>query len=300
MSDFKALRLAAIVLGCHSIPADPTQSASLQPVTNPPSSQFATRDAAPLTDAASPALATPAAAIAALQPLTAEGPSIQLAVSGFRDAVVSVPLGARTPRPILVALHGNFDRPEWQCETWRDITKGYSFVLCPRGIPRRDVPAQSDCWEYGSMDQTDRELEAGLLALRDRFGQYIAAGPVLFTGFSLGAILGVGILKRHPGKYGPIVFSEGGNEGWSMATVKKIVPQTDDAGTFLPLRLLYACGQTDCLSKSKATGKLIERAGGQVRVVSGGNVGHMYDGPVAQAIANEWQWLIQDDPRWRD
>jgi poly(3-hydroxybutyrate) depolymerase len=255
---------------------------------------------APLPDAASAASATLAAASAELQALTAEGPTLQLAVEGFRDAIVSVPIGARRRRPILIALHGNFDRPEWQCETWRDITKGFPFIVCPRGIPRRDVPAKWDRWEYGSMDQTDRELEAGLASLRERFGPYIATGPVLFTGFSLGAILGVGILKRHPGKYGPIVFSEGGNEGWSITTVKKIAPPTGDAGTFLPLRLLYACGQTDCVFKSKATAKIIERAGGQSRVVSGGNVGHMYDGPVAQAIAREWQWLIQDDPRWRD
>ncbi len=199
---------------------------------------------------------------------------------------------------MLVALHGNFDRPEWQCETWRDITQGYPFILCPRGILRRDVPAKLDRWEYSSMDQTDRELEAGLAALRKQFSQYFAPGSILFTGFSLGAILGVGILKRHPGQYGPVVFSEGGNENWSVATVRKIAPIDDDAGSTHALRMLYACGQTDCVAKSKATSKIIERAGGEARVVSGGNVGHLYDGPVAAAIAREWQWLIQGDSRW--
>jgi predicted esterase len=203
---------------------------------------------------------------------------------GFRDAIVAVPLGARQLRPILVALHGNFDRPEWQCETWRDITKAYPFILCPRGIPRRDVPAKWDRWEYSSTDKTDHELEAGLAALREHFAEYIAPGPVLFTGFSLGAILGVGILKRHPGQFGPVVFTEGGNEGWSASTV--------------PLRVLFACGQADCIPKSKATGKIIERSGGEAQVVSGGNVGHMYDGPVAEAVARKWEWLIAGDERW--
>jgi len=233
-----------------------------------------------------------------LSPLTAGSDYMKLPVSGFRDAIVSVPVGATLPRPVLIALHGNFDRPEWQCETWRDITEGYPFILCPRGIPRSDVPAKLDRWEYSSMDKTDRELEAGLTALRNEFAQYIAPGPILFTGFSLGAILGVGILKRHAGQYGPVVFSEGGNENWSLATVRKIAPVDSDAGTSAPLRLLYACGQTDCVIKSKATSKVIERAGGEARVVSGGNVGHMYDGPVAAAIKREWPWLIQGDRRW--
>ena len=157
-----------------------------------------------------------------------------------------------------------------------------------------------DRWEYSSTDKTDQELEAGLSALRQQFADYIAPGPVLFTGFSLGAILGVGILKRHPGQYGPIVFSEGGNEGWTSATVKKIAPQDGDAGDEIRLRLLYACGQADCVAKSKTTIKIIERAGGEARVVSGGNVGHMYDGPVAEAIARQWDWLVQGDSRWAD
>ena len=148
------------------------------------------------------------------------------------------------------------------------------------------------------MDKTDRELEAGLASLRAEFAQYIAPGPILFTGFSLGAILGVGILKRHAGQYGPVVFSEGGNENWSVATVRKIAPLDADAGTSASLRLLYACGQADCVAKSKATSKIIERAGGAARVVSGGNVGHMYDGPVAAAIKREWAWLIQGYTRW--
>ncbi len=235
---------------------------------------------------------------AALPPLSGVAEFIKLRVPGFLDAILFVPLGATSTRPVLVALHGNFDRPEWQCETWRAITDGYPFILCPRGIPRRDVSAKWDRWEYSSLERADRELEAGLQALHEEFSRYISPGPVLFTGFSLGAILGVGILKRHPGQYGPVVFSEGGNERWSSATVRTIAPLDADGGTNVPLRVLYACGQADCVFKSKATAKIIEGAGGQVRVVSGGNVGHMYDGPVAEAIKREWAWLIQDDPRW--
>src|SRR5580693_3455986 len=47
--------------------------------------------------------------------------------------VVSVPLGAREPRPIMIALHGGSEKPERACLAWRTITEAYPFVICPRG-----------------------------------------------------------------------------------------------------------------------------------------------------------------------
>src|SRR5690606_15835456 len=105
------------------------------------------------------------------------------------DAIVSLPLGATEKRPVVVALHGNYDRPEWQCEIWRGITGGFAFVLCPRGIPRAGAPKSEDRWEYAGVDKTEKELVAGLEALAKRYPSWVDEGPVLFTGFSLGAIL---------------------------------------------------------------------------------------------------------------
>src|SRR5262245_55783039 len=38
---------------------------------------------------------------------------------GSRIGVVAVPLGAREPRPIMIALHGGSDQPDWACGAWR-------------------------------------------------------------------------------------------------------------------------------------------------------------------------------------
>jgi len=46
---------------------------------------------------------------------------------------VSVPLGAREPRPIMIAIHGGSDKPSLACSAWRGITEAYPFVVCPRG-----------------------------------------------------------------------------------------------------------------------------------------------------------------------
>src|SRR5262245_33853722 len=53
--------------------------------------------------------------------LTAAEPFVDLPVEGHGAAVVSLPRGARDKRPVVIATHGNYDRPEWQCEVWREI-----------------------------------------------------------------------------------------------------------------------------------------------------------------------------------
>src|SRR5688500_9215499 len=47
--------------------------------------------------------------------------------------VVSVPLGAHEPRPVVIALHGGSERPERACPEWRIATDAHPFVVCPRG-----------------------------------------------------------------------------------------------------------------------------------------------------------------------
>lgn len=224
-------------------------------------------------------------------PLDADGELVSLPVAGFRDAVVSLPLGATTKKPVVLALHGNFDRPEWQCEVWRGIVQNTAFVLCPRGIPRADA-AGLDRWEYGSRKKTVAELEAALAALAERYAEYVDPGPVVFTGFSLGAILGVSIVQSDPKRFARAVLTEGGQRGWSRATAKAF---KEGGGE----RVLFACGQGGCVQNSKTLVALLEKAGLSARVANGGKAGHTYDGSVARAITENWPWLIEDDERWQ-
>ncbi len=226
-----------------------------------------------------------------LAPLAAGGALISLEVEGYRDAIVSIPSGATGPRPVVVALHGNYDRPEWQCDVWRQITAGFPFVLCPRGTPRSDAPKSEDRWTYGGLDATEKELDAALDALRERFPKYVDPGPGIYTGFSLGAIYGKLIARKRATDFPRAVFVEGGYEGWSMEKAKSFAK----AGG---ARVLFACGQAACVHASKSVAGWLEKAEVPARVVSGGNVGHTYDGPVQKAIAGEWSWLTAGDARF--
>lgn len=221
----------------------------------------------------------------ALAPLEAASALVPLPVPGFGEAVVSLPLGASTPRAVVLALHGNFDRPEWQCEVWRRITRGEVFVLCPRGVARTDVPKELDRWEWGSVAKTKSELVAALAALGARYRDHVKPGPRVFTGFSLGAILGARLLQDPELELGAAVLIEGGYKGWTVAKVKSLKPRLG--------RVLFACGQTDCRNAYRyQLGQIFQRAELPSSGVADVKAGHTYDDPLAALIQAEWPAVL--------
>jgi predicted esterase len=224
-------------------------------------------------------------------PLEAAGEMVSLEVPGFLPAVVSVPSAARAAHPIAIALHGNFDRPEWQCEVFRPVIGPTGFLLCPRGVARRDVPKQMDRWEYSSGAKVEQEVDAALAALTARYGERVDAGPVVFIGFSLGAIYGSPMIQKNPARFPRAVLVEGGHGAWTATSAKRYAA----AGG---ARLFLACGQAPCLAKAARLVPALTRAG--LPAQSGGSktAGHTYDGDVAAAVKNAWPWLVEGDPRW--
>jgi predicted esterase len=274
---FVALALLAFHAACRGPQTSPAPEASASITALP-------QAAAPVWSVPAPTAPVTSAAptpTPALAPLFEPTPLVTLAVPGFRDAVVSVPLGATSTRVVALALHGNFDRPEWQCEVWRRITRGEVFVLCPRGTPRSDVPKELDRWEWGSLAKTKSEILAALAALRARYPDYATSGPVVFTGFSLGAILGARLVQDPELNVGAAVFIEGGYQGWTVAKAKSLKPHLG--------RVLFACGQTDCKNAYRyQLEHLFERAGVPSSLVADVKAGHTYDDPVAALVQSEW------------
>ncbi len=241
---------------------------------------------APVTEVSSsaPAASALAATAPSLPPLDG-APLVTLPVEGFGDAVVSVPVGASSPRALALALHGNFDRPEWQCDVWRRITRGEVFVLCPRGVPRRDVPKEMDRWEWSSLAKTKAELVAAVGALRARYPQHVRPGRLVFTGFSLGAILGASLIREPELGVGAAVLVEGGYNGWTPAKAK--------ASQAHLKRLLFVCGQTDCRNAYRyRLAGLFERAELLSSMVADVKAGHTYDDPLATLVQAEWPAIL--------
>jgi predicted esterase len=220
-----------------------------------------------------------------LPPLAAESWRIELDVPGFEPSSLAVPLGAREPRPVVIALHGIADLAEWQCGTWTGISGGRAFVLCPRGIRR----GGSETW--GDAPRTEQELRAALGALKKRFGEHVAPGPVVLAGYSLGAAHAARLLKQEPSFFSRVVLVEGGLE-----------PLTSTAAAVFARgggqRVLFACGQRACESEARRRLVYLRRAGTDAELVTALEVGHALDGRMAKAIAQRWAWLTAGDPRF--
>lgn len=194
-----------------------------------------------------------------------------------------------SPAPwVVVATHGNFDSPEWQCEVFRGITGARAHVLCPRGMARPDSPSKADTrFTYASNDALEKELLSGLTALRQMLAERLPDKPAVYAGFSLGAIMGVAILSRSPrGRFDRAVLIEGGYDKISADKARAFAA----AGV---QKILFACGQASCLAGAKTRIHILERAGIEARVVGTPKAGHTYDGPVAEAIRSEWPWLME-------
>lgn len=211
-------------------------------------------------------------------------PVAELAVPGHGAALVAEPTGG--PRPLLVATHGSFDRPDWHCETWRRVFAAQLFVLCPRGVLRWDTPKEPDLmrYYYRSSEALEREIDAGVSALRARHGDRVARAPMIYLGFSQGAIYGAPLLLRRAADFPAAVLVEGGSGFWTAATARAYAR----AGG---RRVLFACGQARCEVRARAAARILEQAGVSARVVSAPTVGHHYDGAVAAQIETAVEWL---------
>ena len=237
----------------------------------------------PVAEAAAPILVAPDASAAPPDPpppreLADAGRTIDLDVPGFSPSVVVVPHGPG-PHRVLIAAHGNYDRPEWQCAAWRLTVGDRALVLCPRGTSRPDSPSSSDVrYTYASAAALGREVDAGLGAVSARFGADVDVERVVWTGFSLGAIFGVHAMAKHPERFASGVLVEGGAEQWDAQSVKRFAAGGGKA-------VLFACAQAGCFASGKQAAARLGKAGVKA-AVTGKKIGvHAYGGEIGVAIA---------------
>jgi pimeloyl-ACP methyl ester carboxylesterase len=175
-----------------------------------------------------------------------------LPLASFESATVAVPLGARAARPVVIALHGQFDSVSADCNAWSSVTDYSYFVLCPalRSKPSADRPAQ-DCtnWECAAA-----ELKEALVALRKRFGSHVAPKEVMLAGVARGAALAVPIAQQDPAVFSRLWLVDGGHDAWSSVFSATYVAR---GGKLLAVACTQAVCQDDAqrvLASARAVG----------------------------------------------
>jgi hypothetical protein len=269
-----ALAFALALVACRAGPGDAPNEAGLPP---------STEQSAPAPEASAP----PKDASPGLLPLTEAGWLERLDLPGGDRAFLSVPLGATEPRPVMVAVHGAGDRPEWACGGWRGITDAYPFIVCPDG-----APSSRDKRRWSSRVAITRSVDAALPALRRRFGAHVAEGPMVYAAFSQGAHHGAWIVRERAADFPLVTLVEGGHGGTGQPGF------AEQFSTGGGKRMLFACSTPGCAGLYKGPRDGLLRAGVEARIFDAGPVGHNLNGEVIAAMKAPFAWLVRDDPRW--
>jgi hypothetical protein len=152
-------------------------------------------------------------------------------------------------------------------------------------------------FQYTSAAALSREIDDDLRALKARYPGYVDDGAMLYTGFSLGAILGVRVIASDPARFPRAVLIEGGEDKWTPDLAAKFVRGGGQ-------RVLFACGLRSRVAGAERAAAILERAGAPSRVFLGklpdtGQFIHWYNGPIADETRAELPWLFEgDEERW--
>lgn len=221
-----------------------------------------------------------------LAPLRAPGWRIDLPLNDFEPAVVAVPLAATTPRPVVVVLHGERDRAEWQCGSFRGLLGGQVFIVCPRGVR----VAEPELHGLGDFDERIAELRAALAGLKSRFGAHVAKSSVVLVGYGEGVALAAELLRQEPSFFARVALINGDPSVLTPSAAKIFAERGGK-------RVLVYCVTDACRDDAAQRALWLSRSGVQTRVTKG-SVGPFLDQAFTDALRGEMPWLLDGDARF--
>lgn len=213
-----------------------------------------------------------------------------LDVPGFLDASYVAPSVTSRPRPVVIALHGNNDRPEWMCAALAPVIRGRAFLVCPRGTPRRDDTDEDPRWTHLPVRRLVLEVAAARAALAAAFPGAVDDGPDVWIGFSLGAHRVASIATRDPDLVRLALLVEGGDALFDDAEAAERFGRTTP-------RVGVTCALPGC---ERRGGRLVTRleASGGAGLVERIETCHWCIDVMRPALEHVFDWLVSTDGRF--
>lgn len=216
-----------------------------------------------------------------------EGFPPQILLEG-RAGVVSVPLGAHEPRPLMVALHGGSDRPEWACNAWRGITAAYAVLVCPHGVGTNEA---SLAWS--SPTDTKQRIARAIDATKKVLGTWVKeTRTIVLVGFSMGATQAALLARGEPQIYKRIVLAESAYAPEPAVAFAK--PWASGGGE----RVIFLCTTGGCEAPYRNAARNVARQGAPARLDIAGTNAHGMWNAVVDSMRRDWPWLVEDAEGW--
>lgn len=209
---------------------------------------------------------------------------LPLEVPGFGEARVAIPLGAQVAKPVLIALHGDADRPEWPCGSYRGVVGQHGFVLCPRGEARPDGR-----FAFSSYEHAASALRAALPLLKSRFGGHVAGGRVVLAAVGPSVEYAIRLAVEEPKFFSQLVLVDGSTRRLTSAAATRFAGMGGK-------RVLVVCSR-GCDDDVEDRVALLRPGGVESRLVRVSK-GQGLDADATARIREEWPWLTADDKRW--
>ncbi|HTQ41756.1 MAG TPA: hypothetical protein VMI75_03295 [Polyangiaceae bacterium] len=221
-------------------------------------------------------------------PLGGYPEQLELVDGDDKLGVVSVPLGAREPRPLMIALHGGSEKVEHACAAWREITEAYAFVVCPHGWGGDERRLG---WRNAA--DTTRRISRAVEAAKRTFGAWIQETPtIVLAGFSMGAVQVALVARSQPQTYRRIVIGDSAHKPGSALTF---------ASTWVKgggERVLFLCTTSGCEPSMRAAAKKVAQEKAKARLNIAPTQKHGLSEPVVQSVRRDWPWLVEGAEGW--
>jgi len=168
------------------------------------------------------------------------------------------------------------------------VASEHAFVVCPQGL-------KMDQMRFGwdSAETIRRRVASALVAVRARFGEYIAQGPTLYVGFSQGATLAGPTLLDPAQSFPFIALAEG---GYGLVRDRAFLGKLKARGV---QSVLLACGTAACFTSMRAAEPNLGAAGIQALIGGDPSSGHNLNREMQAGLQKVWPDFVAGLPNWR-
>jgi len=209
--------------------------------------------------------------------------------SAISLGVVAVPVGTRTPRPIMIALHGGSDHPEWACSAWSGIVSSYAFVVCPRGVGATAALA------WSSPADTKARVERAVAATTAAYGAWVRpTTTTVLVGFSMGATQTAMLAQMDPKRYRRVSLAESAYAPEPALAFAR--PWASGGGE----RALFLCTTDGCEGTYRDVARNVASQHVPARLNIAGTHAHGMWDAVVQSMRRDWPWLVEGAEGWED